>query len=973
MVKISVFAQPYTITASAGLNGAIDPTGPVIVASGANQTFNFTPNSGYYVAAVIVDGASVGASASYTFTNVLANHTISVRFNATHIALNKPASSTYPEFDEALPALVVDEDMYSFWANYAPVPQWKVDLEAIYDLSSIVVRNYVEALPDTRYYKYTVEGSTDGVNYTNIITKDNTNPSVDDGDTYPLTGVKARYLRVTVTGKTPTVLSAHITDFRVYGTLATTYNITATAGVGGQISPTGVVSVLLNGDQTFDITPNDGYQIAAVTVDGSPVPGNPSSFTFTNVTAVHTISATFSIAPHLALNKPTTASSEENQTYASSKANDDDIATYWASSSEPGQNLPQWWKVDLGKDYNLTSIVIRPFVDGLRYYQYIIEASSNDITYTKIAEKTSTDLAVDAGDTYPLSSVVARYLKVTISVNSNPGATTAHITDFRVYGFSNLSVTGITANDKVYDGTTTAGINIAGATLVGVETGDIVSVSSVGATATFADKNVGNGKTVTVSGLTLVGADASKYILTQPTATAKITAKELTVGGTFVASNKTYDGLTAAVIGTNSLTLPAKVVSDVVTLDAVAVFANKTVGNAKVVSLTGSTISGADAANYTLSLTGAPTSTANITAKELTVGGTFTASNKTYDGLTAAVIGTNSLTLPAKVVSDVVTLDAVAVFANKTVGNAKVVSLTGSTISGADAANYTLSLTGAPTSTANITAKELTVGGTFTVNNKTFDNLTSAVIATSNLTFPAKVTDDVVSLSAVAVFADKNAATGKTVSLTGSTITGADAANYTLSLTGAPTTTADILAKEITVTPDAAQSKKVGDADPVFTYTFAPVLLGTDVLTGALGRLAGETAGTYAYTMGTLTGGTNYSLVFVASPATFLIETATGLGEVTGRNGLRFKNYPNPFGGNTTMMYSVPTSGYVKITLRNVTGQVIKVIVDEMQNEGEYSLNADLSDMQSGIYFATISLNKNGKETVKTIRMIKGK
>jgi uncharacterized repeat protein (TIGR02543 family) len=69
-----------TITASAGANGTIDPSGNVPVIYGSDQTFTITPNAGCQVSDVLVDGASVGAVDSYPFTNVTANHTISAAF-----------------------------------------------------------------------------------------------------------------------------------------------------------------------------------------------------------------------------------------------------------------------------------------------------------------------------------------------------------------------------------------------------------------------------------------------------------------------------------------------------------------------------------------------------------------------------------------------------------------------------------------------------------------------------------------------------------------------------------------------------------------------------------------------------------------------------------------------------------------------------------------------------------------------------
>jgi len=72
----------YTITATAGDNGTISPSGNVSVEEATNQLFTITPSNGYLIEDVLVDDVSQGAISSYTFTNVQANHTISVSFAA---------------------------------------------------------------------------------------------------------------------------------------------------------------------------------------------------------------------------------------------------------------------------------------------------------------------------------------------------------------------------------------------------------------------------------------------------------------------------------------------------------------------------------------------------------------------------------------------------------------------------------------------------------------------------------------------------------------------------------------------------------------------------------------------------------------------------------------------------------------------------------------------------------------------------
>ena len=68
--------------------------------------------------------------------------------------------------------------------------------------------------------------------------------------------------------------------------------ISVSAGIGGTISPSGIISVNYSDNQTFKITANTGYYLTNVLVDGNPV-GAVNSYTFINVETSHTISATF--------------------------------------------------------------------------------------------------------------------------------------------------------------------------------------------------------------------------------------------------------------------------------------------------------------------------------------------------------------------------------------------------------------------------------------------------------------------------------------------------------------------------------------------------------------------------------------------------------------------------------------------------------------------------------------------------------
>ena len=87
----------YTIKATAGAGGSISPSGNVSVREGRDQTFTITPDKGYAVANVKIDGRSIGAVKSYTFENVKRAHTIEVSFTRANEFIDVPTSSYFYE------------------------------------------------------------------------------------------------------------------------------------------------------------------------------------------------------------------------------------------------------------------------------------------------------------------------------------------------------------------------------------------------------------------------------------------------------------------------------------------------------------------------------------------------------------------------------------------------------------------------------------------------------------------------------------------------------------------------------------------------------------------------------------------------------------------------------------------------------------------------------------------------------------
>jgi len=244
-----------------------------------------------------------------------------------------------------------------------------------------------------------------------------------------------------------------------------------------------------------------------------------------------------------------------------------------------------------------------------------------------------------------------------------------------------LTVSGATAANKEYDGTTTA--TISGATLVGKIGSDVVNLAN-GTVGTFSQATPGAGIVVSTA-MTLTGADAGNYALSQPAGlTADISAKALTISGAS-ATSRVYDGSTIIAVSGGSLL--GVLQGDVVTLvgaNAAGTTADKLVGSSKAVTVTGYALGGANAAGYTVTQ---PTGlTANITKKDLTVTGA-TAVNKLYNANNTASITTTGLV--GVVSGDVVAVTGGGTFATPNVGPGKAVTAA-LTLVGADAGNYSV-------------------------------------------------------------------------------------------------------------------------------------------------------------------------------------------------------------------------------------------------------------------------------------------
>ncbi len=377
-----------------------------------------------------------------------------------------------------------------------------------------------------------------------------------------------------------------------------------------------------------------------------------------------------------------------------------------------------------------------------------------------------------------------------------------------------LTVNGITASDKVYDGNTGATLDTTGASLVGPVGGDNVTLDKSAATGNFTDKGVGTNKTVTISGLTLDGAGKANYTLAQPAATANITAKGLTVAGV-TANDKVYDGNTTATLDTTGASLVGTVGGDDVTLvtgSVAGAFDNKNVGTDKPVAVSGLTLNGADKANYTLTQ---PATTADITPKALAV--TAAGIDKVYDGTNTATVTLDD----DRIAGDSVNLDyTTANFSDKHVGTNKTVNVAGISISGADAGNYNANTTTA--TTANITKRPVTV--TAVTDNRTYDGSVNST-AVPIITLGSLAVGD--NATWTQTYDNKNVGTNKALTPTGNVSDNNTGNNYNVTCT--PVGTGIITEKELTVTGITASDKVYDGHTGATLSTVNAVLVGVVV------------------------------------------------------------------------------------------------------------------------------------------------
>jgi hypothetical protein len=438
------------------------------------------------------------------------------------------------------------------------------------------------------------------------------------------------------------------------------------------------------------------------------------------------------------------------------------------------------------------------------------------------------------------------------------------------------------ANTKNYDGSTSAA---ATPTTSGLQGSDSVT----GLAETYDTKNVGTGKTLSVSAYTVNdGNSGNNYTVSTVANTAGV-IDQATLTITAAANTKTYDGSTSAAATPTANGLQS---SDSVT-GLAETYDTKDAGTGKTLSVSAYTVNdGNFGNNYTVSTVA---STAGvINAATLTI--TAAANTKTYDSSTSAAATPTTSGLQG---SDSVT-GLTETYDTKNVGTGKTLSVSAYTVNdGNSGANYTVSTA---TSIAGVISKA-TLTITAAANTKTYDSTTSA--AATPTTSGLQGSDSVTGLTET--YDTKNVGTGKTLSVSAYTVNdGNTGANYTVSTVAS--TAGVINPAMLTVTADN-KSKMCGQPNPPLTASYNGFVNGesTNVLTSPVTLATTATtssgAGTYPITASGVAAA-NYTINYVGGQLTVdSVPQLTGVDINVNGNNLFIISWPTVTGRTYQLEY----------------------------------------------------------------------
>ncbi len=950
-IAASFAINTYAITATAGTNGSINPSGSVGVNHGSNQSFVIMPDAGYHVADVLVDGVSVGAVTNYDFNNVTANHTIAASFAINTYAITatagtngsiSPSGSVSVNYGGNQSFVIIPDTGY----HVADVLVNGVSVGAVtnYDFNNVTSNHTIAASFAINTYTITASAGANGsISPSGAV-------SVNHGSNQsfiitPDTGYHVADVLVdgvSVGAVTNYDFNSVTTNHTIAASFAiNTYSITASAGSNGSISPSGSVSVNHGSNQSFVITPDTGYHVADVLVDGISV-GAVLNYGFTNVTASHTISASFAINTY-----SITATTGANGS----------ITPSGSVSVNHGGNQSFTITPDAG--YFIADV----FVDSVS----VGAVANYDFTNVTANHTIAASFAIN---TYSISGTAGSNGSISPSgaVSVNHGSnqsfvvspnTGYHVADVLVDGNSvgpvlNYNFTNVTANHTI-------------AASFAINTYSITA-------------SAGSNGSISPSGSVSVNHGSNQSFVITPDTGYHVA--DVLVDGISVGAVLNYDFTNV----TANHTILA-------TFDTLSYIITAVAGANGVISPEGNiSVNYGEDASFTIT-PGAGYFIADVTVDSVSVGavGSYTFNNVTANHIIAATFDTLSYVITASATGGGTITPSGTVSVNYGTDRSFAISpATGFFIQDLFVDSVSVGATGLYTFT-NVTANHTIVAVFDTLSyvitavagaNGTISPAGSigvnyggnvAFTITPNIGyFIADVHVDSVSVGAVGSYSFTNVVANHLIEATFVANTPPQPAILIEPVNG------DTLAwSKAGFYPLLFLWGSAGDSDPGDTVTFTLHIYGTNLDS----LITGLTLPSYSTLLRGLNAGATYywtvlssdGHVTVASPDTFnfVIDFGTGVGEQTGlpQEFALQQNYPNPFNPSTVIRYQLPVSSVVSLKIYNMLGQEIGVLVDEEQEAGFKSVEWSAANLPSGIYF--YKLHAGSYSAVKKMMLVK--
>ena len=307
VVNVTFTMKTFVVTATVNDDNAGTITPTDTFNCGEAPTYEIVANEGYHIVGVEVDGQDQGVIESYTFAALHEDHTITANFEINTYTLTVNAN-TGVEIEPVAGDTTVEYGTsitYNFTADSCyEISDVTLDGESLgaittYTFDAVDANHVMMVNATVKTYTITATANEGG----SITPAGETSVTCNGTQSYSITATAGYYVDdVLVDGASVGVVNNyvfsgvtedHTIEVVFAATDSLTYTITATAGANGTITPAGATTVNHGASITYVITPDEYYTIDQVIIDGNVLPTPVHTYTFSNVTADHTIDVTF--------------------------------------------------------------------------------------------------------------------------------------------------------------------------------------------------------------------------------------------------------------------------------------------------------------------------------------------------------------------------------------------------------------------------------------------------------------------------------------------------------------------------------------------------------------------------------------------------------------------------------------------------------------------------------------------------------